>query len=800
MSKLQITHALRRPATQLAATALLLALGGTASAADVSIELCATQGTMAAGAVPSMPILGFVEAVSCATAPALSAPGGPVLHANVGDTVTVTLHNGLASATGLLFSGQSLPTDLVGAAVAGSKTYTFTASKPGTYLYQAAPLRNAEHQVAMGLHGALVIRPADHVVATRSVTVTNGSAEVLDASAAAADVGRLASGTGIPAGARVASVMVGVSLTLDVPATADASSLTLSQRAAYGTDSAAEATTAYDEEAVLVLSEIDPALNTAANPSAFDMRDYAPKYFLINGKAYPDTTTITSIAGHDVLLRYVNAGARHHSMSLLGLRQRILGKDGNLLPTRDVALVAETLATGQSADALVHVPAAGRFAVYDAGLFLQNGSATGIGGMLTFVNAGSSGAASGPVATALSASPSPTNGSVASTLTATLTAPAGKTVQAAEYFIDAIGTAGAGLPLSGGFPGASVTASAVVAAADVAALSSGTHRLFVHGQDADGNWGAYGFAALNVDKAGPTTTINRLTPNPASTTSALSLGVTGDDTATGNGNVVAAEYSLDGAAAVALTAAGGVASTRSLSATISPPAGGFTTGSHTLTVRSQDALGNWGSAASANFTVQSVGPTATVSSVSQTPNNGTRSLTVSQPVVRVATSFVAGGAGTVVGAEGFIDQQPAAGTRGLPLVPADGQWNQATEAAYLDIPLPTVTGLSNGSHTVYVRGRDALGNWGAFASGTLYVDKTAPTVGAIALSPSNETVNTAVNFSAPASDASCAPAVCAVDKGEYYLDAIGAPGTGTAMTLSGGTLSASLTSARVAAL
>ena len=65
--------------------------------------------------------------------------------------------------------------------------------------------------------------------------------------------------------------------------------------------------TAYDSEAVLVLSALDPALN--ADPDNFDLLNWAPPYWLINGKAYPDTSPIhAGAAGQRVLLRYVNAG------------------------------------------------------------------------------------------------------------------------------------------------------------------------------------------------------------------------------------------------------------------------------------------------------------------------------------------------------------------------------------------------------------------------------------------------------------------------------------------------------------
>ena len=55
-----------------------------------------------------------------------------------------------------------------------------------------------------------------------------------------------------------------------------------------------------------------------------------------------------------------------------------------------------------------------------------------------------------------------------------------------------------------------------------------------------------------------------------------------------------------------------------------------------------------------------------------------------------------------------------AGT-GFPFVPSDGAFNSATETGYADIPLATINALSAGNHTIYVRGKDAAGNWGATA-------------------------------------------------------------------------------------
>ena len=51
--------------------------------------------------------------------------------------------------------------DTTGAAGGGgTASYTFTAAEPGTYLYEAGLIPGSQYQVAMGLYGALVVRPA----------------------------------------------------------------------------------------------------------------------------------------------------------------------------------------------------------------------------------------------------------------------------------------------------------------------------------------------------------------------------------------------------------------------------------------------------------------------------------------------------------------------------------------------------------------------------------------------------------------------------------------------------------------
>ena len=101
---------------------------------------------------------------------------GPVLCVNEGDTVTVVLNNTLSEASSIMFPGQenvlangspaqpqfdgggNLISLTNTAAPGGSVTYSFVATKPGTYLYESGT--SPEKQVRMGLAGVLIVRPA----------------------------------------------------------------------------------------------------------------------------------------------------------------------------------------------------------------------------------------------------------------------------------------------------------------------------------------------------------------------------------------------------------------------------------------------------------------------------------------------------------------------------------------------------------------------------------------------------------------------------------------------------------------
>jgi FtsP/CotA-like multicopper oxidase with cupredoxin domain len=309
----------------LAATAVTTT-SAPASAAVVSVNLCALAGTTNPLPVTapglSIPIWGFGIAATpgnCSTAVA-SLPG-PVVSVNEGDAVSIHITNALPAGHTVRFEIPGIgfgagPTD---AAVGATIARSFTASAPGTYVYQSGG--DAGRQEAMGLYGMLIVRAA-----------STGSA-------------------------------------YDTP------------------------TTAYDVEAPLVLSALDPAFNAA--PDTADLSTYLATYWLINGRAYPDTAPITAAGGQRVLLRYANAGYDNTSMLLLGMHERVLARDGHLLNNPFDADV-ETVPAGATEDAVATVPTSAPpsghgFALYNRQLHVTNGSPTdpayAPGGMLTFIKA-----------------------------------------------------------------------------------------------------------------------------------------------------------------------------------------------------------------------------------------------------------------------------------------------------------------------------------------------------------------------------------------------------------------------------
>lgn len=133
----------------------------------------------------------------------------------------------------------------------------------------------------------------------------------------------------------------------------------------------------YNEEVVIIYSEIDPALHAAVaggtygTPAYPSTIDYDPKYFLVNGIATDADAPIATInAGTTVLLRFLNAGLKDHAPEILGAHLSVIAEDGNLYPypRQHYALL---LAAGKTLDA-VFSPATGNYPIFDRRAFRTN--------------------------------------------------------------------------------------------------------------------------------------------------------------------------------------------------------------------------------------------------------------------------------------------------------------------------------------------------------------------------------------------------------------------------------------------
>ena len=260
--------------------------------------------------------------------PSMQVPG-PTLIVTEGQTVTVTLTNGLPAAAGntsILFPGFTVTTSggVAGlltqeAAPGGTVTYTFTASSPGTRAYYSGT--QGDLQVEMGLYGAVIVLPA-HVpaVCSAGLPVANPGGNALAQSTWGEPDARLS-------------------------------------LSAYDNPK-----TCYDREYLFQFAEMDANIHnqalaqvtalagcTAGNAGcslSVPTEPYHPSYFMINGRSMPDLMDPNYALeyphqpyngnphmhpGEQVLLRVIGQGRWQHPFHEHANHVRILGRDGNLI-------------------------------------------------------------------------------------------------------------------------------------------------------------------------------------------------------------------------------------------------------------------------------------------------------------------------------------------------------------------------------------------------------------------------------------------------------------------------------------
>jgi FtsP/CotA-like multicopper oxidase with cupredoxin domain len=291
------------------------------------------------------PGTGFTFAPSAALMPGSTCPDmqvpGPTLIVTEGQTITVTLANGLPTAAGntsILFpdfqvtatggvaglltrEAQQCPTSA--ACTTNTVTYSFTASTPGTHAYYSGT--QGDLQIEMGLYGAIIVLPSSVPGACSSVVTSFYEQPTAAPGGVVEHDFRLA-------------------------------------KAAYD-----HAKTCYDREYLFQWAEMDTNIHRQALAQVADpiriarcatgaatpgcslevsTEPYHPSYFLINGRSMPDLMDANFAVeyphqpyngnphmhpGEQVLIRTIGQGRWQHPFHEHGNHVRILARDGNLI-------------------------------------------------------------------------------------------------------------------------------------------------------------------------------------------------------------------------------------------------------------------------------------------------------------------------------------------------------------------------------------------------------------------------------------------------------------------------------------
>ena len=272
---------------------------------------------------------------------------GPALCVSEGDTVTITLQNSLTVPTSLNLLGVNGVTftgkDVDGTALSGpatpsaadlaagnvgpsvgsgaTGTYRFVASQPGTYLYESGS--SPEVQDQMGLVGALIVRPKGHPDYVYNPTQTGWNPT-----------------TNAPVNTKGLSTQFNPDREfLHLLSEVDPDMHACFEAARFGR--AAQSSPPGD-------NTFNNRCNPKSAPYSYDMTQYKARYWLINGRAFPDTVSENSAAHlpsqpysalvhvtprsvNDLapaVVRYLNAGPVAYPFHPHAQHEVVIGVDG----------------------------------------------------------------------------------------------------------------------------------------------------------------------------------------------------------------------------------------------------------------------------------------------------------------------------------------------------------------------------------------------------------------------------------------------------------------------------------------
>lgn len=253
---------------------------------------------------------------------------GPIIEGRVNETIQINLYNNLSESTSLIFPGQNMTPNPV-KDVNGKFISYNTLVEPGQLgIYSFTAARPgiflyesgtaSDKQVHMGLYGVIIIRPDDFDVNNPEF------------------------------------------------------------RTAYGSGSNTE----FDVECILVLGEVDSDIHyKIVNNFPYSFIDYNPNYFIINGRAYPDsvnpednssqpfTSRIITLPLQRILVRCINSGYQNYNIRFDSMTPRIIAVDSypliELQTDKSFMKNTITISPGESYELILQAPSSGKYVIYD---------------------------------------------------------------------------------------------------------------------------------------------------------------------------------------------------------------------------------------------------------------------------------------------------------------------------------------------------------------------------------------------------------------------------------------------------
>ena len=125
----------------------------------------------------------------------------------------------------------------------------------------------------------------------------------------------------------------------------------------------------FDRQYTLVLHEADDRLNNAIEAGgSYNMNNYEPNYFFVNGNSYPDTandgdTVVSMNTGEDVAIRFINTGCITNPMHFHGYHVNVASRNRSPVTNmgeKDTVLVN----IGECVDIILPVVQSGAFPLH----------------------------------------------------------------------------------------------------------------------------------------------------------------------------------------------------------------------------------------------------------------------------------------------------------------------------------------------------------------------------------------------------------------------------------------------------